>query len=145
MRSGQFSLGDFLLHCGQTISNAQIGYGIAGELNQDGTNLILIPTSYGARHMDLAWMVGPLFDPERYCIVIVDMFCNGVSTSPSHGAMGLAEQGWVVGHRDNVAAQRRFLEECFGVEYPALIYGWSIGAQQAYQLSLIQFLRCPRI
>ena len=65
MRSGQFLLGDVQLDCGQTIRDAQIGYGIAGELNQDGTNLILIPTSYGARHMDLAWMVGPIFDPER--------------------------------------------------------------------------------
>lgn len=133
MRSDHFSLGDVPLHNGQTIRDAQIGYGIAGELNQDGTNLILIPTSYGARHMDLAWMVGPLFDPERYCIVIVDMFGNGISTSPSHGAMGVAEQGWVVSHRDNVAAQRRFLEDCLGVEYPALIYGWSMGGQQAYQ------------
>ena len=133
MRSGQFLLGDVQLDCGQTIRDAQIGYGIAGELNQDGTNLILIPTSYGARHMDLAWMVGPIFDPERYCVVIVDMFGNGVSSSPSHGAMGLAEQGWVVSHRDNVAAQRRLLADCFGVNSPALIYGWSMGAQQAYQ------------
>jgi homoserine O-acetyltransferase len=133
MRGRHFSLGDVPLHSGQTIRDAQIGYGIAGELNQDGSNLILIPTSYGARHQDLAWMIGTLFDPERYCIVIVDMFCNGVSTSPSHGAMGLAEQGWVVSHRDNVAAQRRLLAECFGVESPALIYGWSMGAQQGYQ------------
>jgi homoserine O-acetyltransferase len=133
MRSGHFELGDVLLHGGQTIPDAQIGYGIAGELNQDRTNLILIPTSYGARHLDLAWMVGSLFDPQRYCIVIVDMFCNGVSSSPSHGAMGLAEQGWVVSHRDNVAAQRRLLTACLGVKSPALIYGWSMGAQQAYQ------------
>jgi homoserine O-acetyltransferase len=133
MRSGLFPLGDYLLHGGQTIPEAQIGYGVAGELNQDRTNLILIPTSYGARHQDLAWMVGPLFDPDRYCIVIVDMFCNGVSSSPSHGAMGLAEQGWVVSHRDNVAAQRRLLAACFEVDSPALIYGWSMGAQQAYQ------------
>ena len=133
MRSGDFSLGDVPLHGGQTIRNAQIGYGVAGELNQDRTNLILIPTSYGARHRDLAWMVGPIFDPDRCCIVIVDMFCNGISSSPSHGAMGLTEQGWVVSHRDNVAAQRRLLADCFGVDSPALIYGWSMGAQQAYQ------------
>jgi homoserine O-acetyltransferase len=47
--------------------------------------------------------------------------------------MGLTEQGWVVSHRDNVAAQRRLLADCFGVDSPALIYGWSMGAQQAYQ------------
>jgi len=133
MRSGHYQLGDFQLQGGQIIPDAQIGYGIAGELNQDATNLILIPTSYGASHRDLAWMVGPLFDPDRFCIVIVDMFCNGVSSSPSHGSMGLAEQGWVVVHRDNVSAQNRLLADCFGVEFPALIYGWSMGAQQGYQ------------
>ena len=133
MNSGRFELGDFELWAGQKINNAVISYGVGGELNADASNLILIPTSYGARHADLAWMLGPLFDPDRYCIVIADMFCNGASSSPSHGSMGLAEQGWVVSHRDNVAAQRRLLAECFGVDRPALIYGWSMGAQQAYQ------------
>ena len=42
-------------------------------------------------------------------------FGNGVSSSPSHGAMGLAEQGWLVQHADNVAAQKRLLQERFGV------------------------------
>ena len=39
----------------------------------------------------------------------------------------------MVSHRDNVAAQRRLLQEVFGVERLPLIYGWSMGAQQAYQ------------
>jgi homoserine O-acetyltransferase len=47
--------------------------------------------------------------------------------------MGLAEQGWLVQHSDNVAAQKRLLEEQFGVTRLPLIYGWSMGAQQAYQ------------
>ena len=34
-------------------------------------------------------------------------------------------------HVDNVTAQRRLLREVFGVERLALIYGWSMGAQQA--------------
>jgi homoserine O-acetyltransferase len=38
-----------------------------------------------------------------------------------------------VSHRDNVAAQRHLLREVFGVERLPLIYGWSMGAQQAYQ------------
>ncbi len=65
--------------------------------------------------------------------MIAGQFGNGASSSPSHGAMGLAEQGWVVSHRDNVAAQRQLLSEAFGVNRLALIYGWSMGAQQAYQ------------
>ena len=65
--------------------------------------------------------------------MIAGQFGNGASSSPSHGAMGLAEQGWVVSHRDNVAAQHQLLMEAFGVKRLALIYGWSMGAQQAYQ------------
>lgn len=129
----QHALGDLPLGCGRTLPGAQLTYLQIGELNADRSNLILVPTSYGARPEDLAWLAGPVLDPERWCIVIAGMFGNGASSSPSHGAMGLAEQGWVVNHRDNVAAQRRLLAEVFGVERLPLIYGWSMGAQQAYQ------------
>jgi homoserine O-acetyltransferase len=128
-----FALGDWPLRCGHTIREAQISYLQIGELNADRSNLVLIPTSYGARPADLAWLAGPVLDPQRWCLVIAGAFGNGASSSPSHGAMGLAEQGWVVQHVDNVAAQRQLLEQHFGVSRIPLIYGWSMGAQQAYQ------------
>jgi homoserine O-acetyltransferase len=126
-------LGAFPLRCGARLASARIGYRRIGELNADRSNLILVPSSYGARPEDLAWLAGPLFDPSRWCIVIASAFGNGVSSSPSHGGMGLAEQGCTIQHADNVEAQRRLLQDVFGVERPALIYGWSMGAQQAYQ------------
>ena len=128
-----FVLGDHHLVCGQTIRDARIVYQQFGELNADRSNLVLMPTSYGARPADLAWTVGPVLDPSRWCIVIAGQFGNGLSSSPSHGGMGLSEQGWLVHHGDNVAAQKRLLEEQFGVTRLPLIYGWSMGAQQAYQ------------
>jgi len=128
-----FALGRLPLQCGNTIEEAQIGYVQIGELNADRTNLVWIPTSYGARPQDLAWLAGPVIDSSRWCIVIAGMLGNGDSTSPSHGSMRLAEQGWIVHQRDNVAAQRRLLADCFGVERVSLIFGWSMGAQQAYQ------------
>ncbi len=133
-----FALGDQPLRCGQTIPQAQIGYLQIGELNADRSNLVLVPSSYGARPTDLAWIAGPVLDPDRWCIVIAGAFGNGVSSSPSHGGMGLAEQGWVVSHADNVAAQQRLLRERFGVSRLPLIYGWSMGAQQAYQWAISQ-------
>mgnify|MGYP006268060333 CR=1 FL=1 len=128
-----FELGDVELVCGKTIAQARIVYQQFGQLNADRSNLILMPTSYGARPADLAWTVGPVLDPERWCIVIAGQFGNGLSSSPSHGAMGLSEQGWLVQHSDNVAAQKRLLAEHFSVTRLPLIYGWSMGAQQAYQ------------
>jgi homoserine O-acetyltransferase len=133
-----FELGDVPLRCGHTIPAARLGFLQIGTLNADRSNLVLVPTSYGARPEDLAWLAGPVLDPERWCIVIAGMFGNGVSSSPSHGGMGLAEQGWVVHHADNVAAQLRLLQERFGVSRLPLIYGWSMGAQQAYQWAVRQ-------
>ena len=138
MSASQHPLGNLPLACGHTLPEAQLTYLQIGELNAQRSNLILVPTSYGARPEDLAWLAGPVLDPERWCIVIAGMFGNGASSSPSHGAMGLAEQGWVVSHRDNVAAQRRLLQEVFGVERLPLVYGWSMGAQQAYQWAVDQ-------
>ena len=140
-----FALGDWPLRCGHTIAGAQISYLQIGELNADRSNLVLIPTSYGARPADLAWLAGPVLDPQRWCIVIAGAFGNGASSSPSHGAMGLAEQGWVVSHADNVAAQLRLLEQRFGVGRIPLIYGWSMGAQQAYQWAVSHPQRVERI
>ena len=133
-----FALGDLPLRCGQTIPQAQIGYLQIGDLNADRSNLVLVPSSYGARPADLAWIAGPVLDPDRWCIVIAGAFGNGVSSSPSHGGMGLAEQGWLVSHADNVAAQQRLLQERFCVSRLPLIYGWSMGAQQAYQWAINQ-------
>lgn len=133
---GLHPLGPFPLACGHTIGEARLSYLQIGTLNAERSNLILVPSSYGARVEDLAWLAGPVLDPERWCVVIAGMFGNGGSSSPSHGAMGLAEQGWLVRHRDNVAAQRRMLQEVFGVERVALLYGWSMGAQQAYQWAM---------
>ena len=138
-------LGDWPLACGHTIADAQISYLQIGELNADRSNLILVPTSYGARPEDLAWLAGPVLDPARWCIVIAGQFGNGASSSPSNSPMGLAEQGWVVSHRDNVAAQRRLLQEVFGVERLPLIYGWSMGAQQAYQWAVDHPERVERV
>ena len=141
----QHLLGDWDLECGHTIANAQISALQIGELNAERSNLILVPTSYGARPEDLVWLAGPVLDPKRWCIVIAGQFGNGASSSPSNSAMGLAEQGWVVSHRDNVAAQRRLLAEHYGVERLPLIYGWSMGAQQAYQWAVDHPERVERI
>ena len=66
----QHQLGDLALACGHTLPEAQLTYLQIGELNADRSNLILVPTSYGARPDDLAWLAGPVLDSERWCIVI---------------------------------------------------------------------------
>ena len=70
-----------------------------------------------------------VLDPGRWFIVIPDMFGNGLSSSPSN------TPGWpgLVTPFDNVSAQQRMLAELWGIERLHAAYGWSMGAQQAYQ------------
>ncbi|MFY8149767.1 MAG: alpha/beta fold hydrolase [Prochlorococcaceae cyanobacterium] len=133
-----FALGDFPLAGGRVLENARLGYRVYGQLNAARDNLVLYPSSYGARPEDIEWAVGPILDPERFCIVLVSQFGNGVSSSPSNSGLGLRESGWSLDHRDNLRAQVRLLEEVFQVERPALVYGWSMGAQQAYHWGVLE-------
>ena len=137
-KAHRFELGSFPLACGETVSAAQLDYRVFGELNRERSNLVLYPSSYGAWPEDIAWAVGPILDPSEHCVVLVSQFGNGRSSSPSTGDPGLAGGRWPVDHRDNVAAQRRLLEEEFAVTSPALIYGWSMGAQQAYHWAVLE-------
>ncbi len=127
----------------ERIEDARLVYRTYGELAADRSNVILYPTSFGAHHSDIDWLIGEgrILDPSRYFVVIVNQFGNGLSTSPSQGA----DPALTVTHHDNVAAQDRLLKEVFGVERLALIYGWSMGAQQAYHWAVLHPARVERI
>ncbi|MCP9934624.1 alpha/beta fold hydrolase [Cyanobium sp. Candia 9D4] len=141
----RFALGDLPLAAGGTLASAWLDYRVYGTLASDRSNLVLYPSSYGAWPEDIDWVVGPILDPQRWCVVLVSQFGNGRSTSPSNAGPGLVAGRWPVDHRDNVAAQRRLLEEVFQVASPALIYGWSMGAQQAYHWAVLEPERTQRI
>lgn len=129
-----FDLGPFVLQRGLTLPKAFLAYKTYGSLNADRSNVILYPTSYGAHHTDIDWLIGPagILDPERWFIVIPNQLGNGLSTSPSNLAepFGLGRVPTFT-HLDNVAAQERLLREVFGMTKLALVYGWSMGGQQA--------------
>ena len=105
----RFALWDFPLAGGGLLPAASLDYRVYGTLAEDRSNLVLYPSSYGAWPEDIDWVVGPILDPERWCVVLVSQFGNGRSSSPSTGDPGLAGGRWPVDHRDNVAAQRRLL------------------------------------
>ena len=131
---GVFELADFTLQRGITLPRAELAYQTWGQLAADRSNVILYPTSYAAQHTDIEWLIGPgrVLDPTDWFIVIPNMFTNGLSTSPSNVAPPFGpDRSPVFTHFDNVRAQRRMLADVFGVEKLALVYGWSMGAQQA--------------
>ena len=130
-----FRLGDLKLQRGMMLRDARIVYTTYGRLNADKSNVIVYPTSYSAQHTDTEWLIAPdgILDPTRWFIVIPNMFGNGLSSSPSNTGMPY-DRGRYPGVTawDNVMAQRRLLAEVFGIERVALVYGWSMGGQQAY-------------
>lgn len=131
-----FELGNFTTQNGITIPDAKLAYKVFGELNEKKDNLIVYPTWYSGQHYDNEWLIGEgmALDPAKYCIVIPNMFGNGLSSSPSNtpapynGPRFPLTTLW-----DNVAAQHRLVTELFGVEKIALVTGWSMGAQQTFQ------------
>ena len=80
-----FDLGPLTLQRGLTLPTAHLAYKTYGTLNSDKSNVILYPTSYGAHHTDIDWLIGSgrVLDPTRYFIVIPNQLGNGLSTSPS--------------------------------------------------------------
>ena len=128
--AGTLGLGDFGLLRGGCIPDARLSWKTHGALSPSRDNVVVYPTSYSARHADQEWLIGPdgVLDPGRWFIVIPDMFGNGLSSSPSN-TPGYPD---LVTSWDNVQAQKRLLREVWGIERVHAVYGWSMGAQQAY-------------
>lgn len=143
-----FDLGQTRLACEDVVPSLRLAYKVYGTLNAERSNLILYPTSYGAQHSDIDWLIGPgrILDPERYCIVIPNQLGNGLSSSPSTLPDPFTKgRAPTFSHLDNVAAQYRLLREVLGVERIALIYGWSMGGQQALHWGALHPDRVARI
>lgn len=131
-----FELGDIPLVSGVMFKNAKLAYKTHGTLNSSKSNSILFPTCYGGTHVDEEYMIGEgkALDPSKYFIIQVNMFANGLSSSPSN--MPAPQDRARFPHVtvfDNVKAQRRLVLERFGIERLALVCGFSMGAQQTFQ------------
>jgi homoserine O-acetyltransferase len=113
-----FELGDVPLQSGLTLRNAQLACKTYGRLDAARNNVIVYPTSYGAQHNDTEWLIRPgrALDPERYFIIIPNMFGNGLPSSPSNVGPP-HDRGRFPGVTvaDNVRMQRRLLTERLGI------------------------------
>ena len=104
---------------------------VVGKPLGEGERVILHPSSFDAVHVEMEHQVGPglALDTDRHTVILTNQLGNGVSFSPSthpharYPAVTIA---------DNVRAQRALLD-ALGVRELDLIYGYSMGALQAFE------------
>ena len=128
-------LENFTLKSGVTI-NLELSYLTIGELNEKKDNAIIYPTRYAGTHLEQGYLIGEqlALNPKDYFIIIPNMFCNGVSSSPSNTIEPLNGPNFpLITIQDNVTAQHNLVTNFFGIEKIKLVVGWSMGGQQAYQ------------
>ena len=130
-----FHLGDVDLLSGQVLKDAQLAYKTHGRLSPAGDNVIVLPTFYTGTHQRNEGFFGPgrAIDPNRHFVICVNLFGNGLSTSPSNSSQQAGPDFPQVQMWDNIACQHRLLTEHLGVTQIALVAGWSMAGCQAYQ------------
>lgn len=129
-----FSVPGFESQSGATI-DLTLAYRTYGQLSAARDNVIVVLTSYAAQHdeAEALFAKSDALDLSDYCVVAINMLCNGLSSSPSNTSApydGPRFPGITV--HDNVACQRRLIES-LGVERVRLVMGYSMGGLQAYE------------
>ena len=131
-----FDLGDIKLLSGDILKSAKLAYKTYGTLNKNSDNVIILPTFYTGTHKRNEGFIGTsrAINPNKYFIISINMFGNGLSSSPSNSAA--PQDGprfpnitlW-----DNVNCQHKLLTQKFNIKKIALVTGWSMAGCQAYQ------------
>lgn len=126
-------IGDFTLENGQVIPNCKIGYRIIGTLNETRSNIILYPTWFGGNSETIMMLVtyGKLIDTDRYCVIAMDAFGNGVSSSPSHWENPEKFPKFTI--RDMVRAEHHVCTEVLKINHLYGLMGGSMGAMQVLE------------
>ncbi|MGR8918987.1 MAG: alpha/beta fold hydrolase [Gammaproteobacteria bacterium] len=130
-----YAIPGFTTQGGVTL-DVEIAYKTYGTLSPARDNAVLIPTFYGGRHEEAAYMAAPgrALDPGRWFVIIVNMFGNGCSTSPSNTAAPYGRGAFpLMTVYDNVVCQQQLVSEHLGIDHLRLVTGFSMGAQQTFQ------------
>jgi homoserine O-acetyltransferase len=131
-----FDLGDFELQSGVVLPGARLAYKTYGELNENRDNVVVLPTFYTGSHMrnEGFFGTGRAIDPARHYVVSVNMFGNGISSSPSNTPAPFNAASFPdITLYDNIRAQYQLLTEELGVNSIALVTGWSMAGCQSFQ------------
>jgi homoserine O-acetyltransferase/O-succinyltransferase len=133
-----YELGDLPLEeDGETLRNCKLAYRTFGTLNEAKDNAVLVTTWYSgtAKVMEDVFVgTQHALNPDKYFIIVIDQIGSGLSSSPHNtpAPQNMANFPKVrIG--DDVVAQHRLVTELFGLSQLALVFGGSMGGQQAYE------------
>ena len=131
-----YELGDIELLSGETLLSAKLTYKTYGALNSDKNNVILLPTFYTGTHKRNEGFFGAnrAINPEKHFIISINLFGNGLSTSPSNADKKQRGSKFpTITLWDNIKCQHELLIKNFNIEKIALVAGWSMAGCQSYQ------------
>ena len=131
-----YELGDIELLSGETLLSAKLAYKTYGALNSDKNNVILLPTFYTGTHKRNEGFFGAnrAINPEKHFIISINLFGNGLSTSPSNADKKQRGSKFpTITLWDNIKCQHKLLTKNFNIEKIALVTGWSMAGCQSYQ------------
>ena len=132
----KYELGDIELLSGETLLSAKLAYKTYGALNSDKNNVILLPTFYTGTHKRNEGFFGAnrAINPEKHFIISINLFGNGLSTSPSNADKKQRGSKFpTITLWDNIKCQHELLTKNFNIEKIALVTGWSMAGCQSYQ------------
>ena len=135
-RHQEFNLGNIKLLSGKILNSAKLVYQSYGKLNKDKSNVVILPTFYTGTHKRNEGFIGKkrALNPNKYFIISINMFGNGLSSSPSNTVQ--SQKGYKfpeVTLWDNIYCQHKLMTEKFNIKKIALVAGWSMAGCQSYQ------------
>ena len=130
-----FDLGDVKLQSGETLLSAKLVYKTYGSLNADKSNVIVLPTFYTGTHYRNEGFFGTkrAINPEKHFIISINLFGNGLSTSPSNSIKQKGSKFPTITLFDNVTCQHTLINKHLNINKIALVTGWSMAGCQSYQ------------
>ena len=130
-----FDLGDVKLQSGETLLSAKLVYKTYGSLNADKSNVIVLPTFYTGTHFRNEGFFGTkrAINPEKHFIISINLFGNGLSSSPSNSIKQKGSKFPTITLFDNVACQHTLITKHLNINKIALVSGWSMAGCQSYQ------------
>jgi len=130
-----YELGDVKLLSGETLLSAKLAYKTYGSLNSKKNNVIILPTFYTGTHNRNEGFFGTnrAINPDKHFIISINLFGNGLSSSPSNSEKQKGSKFPTITLFDNVACQHKLITEYLNINKIALVTGWSMAGCQSYQ------------